>query len=144
MSSGLIQLGRCISRVRIVLERSRVAPSNFHVLLSNATGTNNETTQGLFKSSLCPKPLTTLQPPLSFIQNLYSASITIVTVAFVCHLLIPVYVSLKEHPSCVSPPLPPLCWPHSVPKPTLCLRTTNTVASLMVSHSHSHGAVMVL
>ena len=60
---SLFQLGRCISRVRIVLERSRVGPSNFHVLLPNATGTNNETTQGLFKSSLCPKPLTTLQPP---------------------------------------------------------------------------------
>lgn len=59
-------------------------------------------------------------------------------------LIILAYGSLKQHPSCVSPLLPPLCWARSVPKLSLCLRTTHTMASLLVLLSHSHGVVMAL
>ena len=99
----------------------------------------------LLKTGLCPKPLTTSQPPVSSIQNLSSTSITIATVVYVCQYSITlVYGSLKQHPSCVSSLLPLLCWPRSVPKLWLCLRTTHTMASLLVLLSHSHGLEMAL
>ena len=99
----------------------------------------------LLKSGLCPKPLTTSQPRVSSIQNFSSTSIIIATVAFVCqYSTILVYGSLKQYPSCVSPLLSPLCWLRSMPKLSLCLRTTHTMASLLVLLSHSHGVVMAL